>query len=384
MKRRETSLHRAGTLHRVLALAARCPAPRLVRRLLQPFFHNRVATGAAAESAARRLLESVSPDRGSSCLRTAPPRLTEAADVQVIVAAYNAGAYIDDCLRSICEQRTRFSVEVTVVDDGSTDATPSILARHAAAGRVRLVTKANGGMASARNAALGELRGRYLLFVDSDDLLPEGAVERLAGTAERTGADIVDGTFLHLRGRRRGADRTQPDAVTSDWTVLQGFACGKLMRRELFFKVHFPEGYLFEDTVYLYAIFPRCRRVATVAGPVYVYRDHAASISHGALGSPAVLDALWVTLRLLSDARRLGIRPDARLFSACCRDVRSTFLRLATLRSAAVTRAAFVLTSACVQAFFGPALPDDRRERPLARALLRGDYAAFLLHRRLD
>ena len=87
--------------------------------------------------------------------------------------------------------------------------------------------------------------------------------------------------------------------------------------------------------------------------------------------------------RLLADAQRLGIRPDGRLFSACCRDVRSTFLRLATLRNAAATRAAFVLLSAHVQAFFGPMLPDDSRERPLARALLRGDYAAFLLHRRL-
>ena len=165
--------------------------------------------------------------------------------------------------------------------------------------------------------------------------------------------------------------------------MLQGFACGKLVRRELFFKVQFPEGYHFEDTLYLYAIFPRCRRVATVSEPVYVYRNHASSSSHVPLGSPAAMDALWVTLRLLADTRQLGVRPDGRLFSACCRDVRSTFLRLATLRSAAVTRAAFVLLSAHVQAFFGPTLPDDTHERPLARALLRGDYAAFLLHRRL-
>lgn len=383
MKRRALFRPHAATLHRVLALAARCPGRPAVRRLMQPFFHSLVATGEAAAGAARRLLESVSPDRGGSCLRTAPPHVAEAADVQVIVAAYNAEAYVDDCLRSILAQRTRYSVEVTVVDDGSTDATPAILARHAATGRIRLVTQANGGPSAARNAALGELRGRYVLFVDSDDLLPEGAVEHLTATAERTGADIVDGTFLHLHGGRRETGRVLPDAVTTDWTVLQGFACGKLVRRELFFKVQFPEGYHFEDTLYLYAIFPRCRRVATVSEPVYVYRDHASSSSHAPLGSPAVMDALWVTLRLLADAQRLGIRPDGRLFSACCRDVRSTFLRLATLRNAAATRAAFVLLSAHVQAFFGPMLPDDNRERPLARALLRGDYAAFLLHRRL-
>lgn len=383
MKRRNLFQPHAGTLHSVLALAARCPGRRAVRGVLQPFFHSRTATDAAAAGAARRLLESVSPDRGSSCLRAAPPRVTEATDVQVIVAAYNAEAYIDDCLRSILTQRTRYSVEVTVVDDGSSDATPAILARHADAGRIRLVTQANGGPSAARNAALAELRGRYVLFVDSDDLLPQGAVERLAATAERTDADIVDGTFLHLRGGRRETGRPLPDAVTTDWTVLQGFACGKLVRRELFFKVQFPEGYHFEDTLYLYAIFPRCRRVATVSEPVYVYRDHASSSSHVPLGSPAAMDALWVTLRLLADTRQLGVRPDGRLFSACCRDVRSTFLRLATLRSAAVTRAAFVLLSAHVQAFFGPTLPDDTHERPLARALLRGDYAAFLLHRRL-
>ena len=371
-------------LHLTLAVAARCPWRAGVRRLLAPCFHARVAVDGPAEAAARRRLEARWPDGGRSCLRRERPVVTDAADVQVIVAAWNAEAYIRECVESILAQQSRYGVELTVVDDGSTDATADILQRYADQGRLRLLRQPNRGASAARNAALRELRGRYVLFVDADDLLPAGAVERLAGVAERTGADAVDGTFLFERGGRLEARCPLPAAVTPDWTALQGFASGKLLRRELFLPVEFPAGYLFEDTLYQYAVFPRCRLVATVAEPVYVYRDHSGSSSHRSLEGSFVLDALWVTLSLLSDAAQLGIRPDARLLRACCRDLRSTFLRLSTLRSAAVQRDAFVLASAAARRFFAGLPPEATAELPLMQALLRGDYPAFCLHRRLD
>ena len=88
----------------------------------------------------------------------------------VVVPAYNAESTIGATLESIGRQTHR-SMEVIVVDDGSTDDTARIVERFAARdGRVRLVRQGNGGVARARNAGFAESRGAYIAPIDADDL----------------------------------------------------------------------------------------------------------------------------------------------------------------------------------------------------------------------
>jgi glycosyltransferase involved in cell wall biosynthesis len=92
-------------------------------------------------------------------------------DVSVVVPAYNAAATVAASVRSALGQ-TVGSLEVIVVDDGSTDDTAAVvteLARGEA--RVRLVSQANAGLPAARNAGIRAARGRFVAFLDSDDLL---------------------------------------------------------------------------------------------------------------------------------------------------------------------------------------------------------------------
>jgi hypothetical protein len=90
--------------------------------------------------------------------------------VSVIVPAYNAAATIERTLNSIIQQ-TYTNIEVLVVDDGSSDDTCAIVLRFAGADpRIRLIRKANGGVASARNAAIELARGEFVAPIDADDL----------------------------------------------------------------------------------------------------------------------------------------------------------------------------------------------------------------------
>lgn len=102
-------------------------------------------------------------------------------EVGIVVAAYNAGRYLETTLESVRALVTaRWSC--VVVDDGSTDRTFDIATRVAAAeGRIRVVRQDNAGVGAARNRGVAELGGHisYLLFLDADDLLTTDALDVL-------------------------------------------------------------------------------------------------------------------------------------------------------------------------------------------------------------
>ena len=105
--------------------------------------------------------------------------------LSIIIPAYNAAVYLQPCLDSIFSQEyTDF--ETIVIDDGSTDNTATLLKQYP---QVKVIRQENQGMSTARNRGIEEAKGEYILFVDSDDLLTEGALATLA--SELTGEDII-------------------------------------------------------------------------------------------------------------------------------------------------------------------------------------------------
>ena len=114
--------------------------------------------------------------------------------VSVIVPMFNVEKYIEPCLRSLLEQ-TLSDFEVIVVDDCSTDRSAPIVKQIAPSfgGRLTLLKtkKNNGAPGIPRNLALKSARGKYVDFLDSDDLLTPTALEELFSIAEETRADVL-------------------------------------------------------------------------------------------------------------------------------------------------------------------------------------------------
>lgn len=111
--------------------------------------------------------------------------------VSVIVAAYNAEKFLGRCLDCIAAQ-TFQKWECLVIDDGSTDRTGDIADSYARADkRFRIIHKANGGVASARQVGIDQALGKYSIHIDADDWVDSNMLEELAECAEREKADMV-------------------------------------------------------------------------------------------------------------------------------------------------------------------------------------------------
>lgn len=102
--------------------------------------------------------------------------------VSVVVPCFNHGRFLREALATIGLPSVR--TEIIVVDDGSTDSTPEVIATFETALEFRAVRQPNGGLASARNRGLRESRGKYIIFLDADDRLVPGAVDLGAATLD--------------------------------------------------------------------------------------------------------------------------------------------------------------------------------------------------------
>lgn len=212
--------------------------------------------------------------------------------ISIVVPVYNVEAYLADCLDSLLAQ-SYTDFEIVLVNDGATDSSPAICQDYAARdGRIRLIHQANGGLSAARNTGIEHARGEYLLFVDSDDLLPDGALEMLHSVAVEQNADFVAGTFLRLfeDGRIRPARLRDPIHGVEVYTGFDKMdnyirvpkqsnsVAGKLFARDLFAQIRFPVGKLFEDIYVTYQLVHNARRIALCEKPSYIYRRRGDSI----------------------------------------------------------------------------------------------------------
>lgn len=182
-------------------------------------------------------------------------------EISIILPAYNCEKYVDACIASILYES--FSdFEIIAVDDGSIDSTLSILNEWAQKdGRVKVFHKGNGGVSSARNYGLSKASGEYICFVDSDDELPEGALEKLmARTAP--GIDFVmggyemfdeSGVLTYSIEERVESTLSREDAVKQmykpDYYIYWGFICSKLYKRSIIEKnnLRFDEDIKFNE-----------------------------------------------------------------------------------------------------------------------------------------
>ena len=239
-------------------------------------------------------------------------------DVSVIVPVYNAEKYLRKCIESILEQKTTYRMEVLLINDGSTDNSGNILKDYInwEDCLVRVIDQNNRGFSGARNRGLNEAVGKYVMFVDSDDILEETAVQVLLSEAEKTGADIVEGGFTtfpceisNVKYKYKVVSNCNKDKLK-----LSGYFWNKIYRRELFENVRLPENLLFEDTLLHLIIYPLSKKMIMIEDQVYRYRINEDGITHTFASDYRGIDSYWVCKVLLELRKSMNIELDDSLY----------------------------------------------------------------------
>lgn len=238
--------------------------------------------------------------------------------ISVIVPAYNAGKYLERCLKSISAQ-THSELDIIVINDGSTDDSVVISKQLAAEdSRIVVVHQQNQGVSAARNRGIDLAKGDYIGFVDADDEIYPEMYATLLDDIERYGADVSHCGFEMVTPKQTklfngtGQVVVQPSVEALD-ALLKGFlfepsSCTKLYRREVLATVRYNIKIKFnEDLLFNAETFKRARRIVFHDLPLYRYILNTSSASRSTSGDEIQKSVLSATVAVKSALRDMGI-----------------------------------------------------------------------------
>ena len=207
--------------------------------------------------------------------------------ISVIVPVYNAEKYLDRCVRSILSQ-TYKNLEIILVDDGSTDTSPEKCDAYAVEdSRIKVIHKVNGGVCSARNAALDVCCGSYIGFVDSDDKIAPEMYENLLSLCKEKGIVSTIGVYNFDESGSVTVKRSFSDKLITKEEFCSNILCRKdgcavwcrLFPREVIGNSRFDDDRLNEEILFWMSVIKRINGVAYSTYMGYYYYKTDGSLS---------------------------------------------------------------------------------------------------------
>lgn len=206
--------------------------------------------------------------------------------LSIIVPIYNVEEYLFDCLESIEKSINNIDAEVLLIDDGSKDSSSDIAKEYIKThGKFKYYRKENGGLSDTRNYGAKKASGKYISFVDSDDLVTEDMYENMIASAELNDTDFtiinvarVDSKHVFKASLYERVFCDLEETVTHitecDNLIYDTITCNKLIRRSFWVEngFEYPVGWRFEDLSVSLAMHCQARRISIVRTVGYLWR----------------------------------------------------------------------------------------------------------------
>ena len=217
-------------------------------------------------------------------------------DLSIIIPVFQVEKYVHQCLESVFKQGLDDAhFEVIIVNDGTEDRSieviQDIIAQH---NNVTVINQPNQGLSAARNNGMTIAKGSHVLFVDSDDLLIDGALKPLLDCALSTSADMVMGSFIKMNGEQIESyvpDTSSPqdiepivmsgeEAFVNFLNPRQCYVWRTLYRRDFLQNngIKFIPDIYFEDVPYTSECYSKAKKCVSFPISFYIYRQRSNSI----------------------------------------------------------------------------------------------------------
>ena len=208
--------------------------------------------------------------------------------ISIVVPVYNVETYLEECVRSIANQ-TYNNLEIILVDDGSTDNSGSLCDEMTRIDkRIVVFHKNNGGLSDARNYGIDHASGKYIMFVDSDDIISENIVETLYCLMK----DNIKLATCELAHFDDGSTpifckETSLSILTKEEALLEFLyqkkiptsACAKMYDIDVLKDLRFVVGQRFEDNEFVFKAISSCSKIGYLDAKLYAYRHRIDSIT---------------------------------------------------------------------------------------------------------
>lgn len=212
--------------------------------------------------------------------------------ISVIVPVYNVEQYMDKCIDSLVNQ-TFSSIEIILVDDGSTDySSVKCDSWKSKDKRIKVIHKKNGGLSDARNAGIKIARGKYISFIDSDDWVDKNMLLVLYNAITQEDAELAICRFKKVKD-----DKSVEDSISfrQKIEVINRYECfselledkeitnhvwRKLYSRRIVFDNSFPVGRNYEDVFSMPNFIKKCKKIVKVDYIGYFYRINKNGIAN--------------------------------------------------------------------------------------------------------
>ena len=223
--------------------------------------------------------------------------------VSIIIPVYNSAGYLADCLDSVLAQSLT-GLEVICIEDGSEDRSGEILQAYASRdSRLKVIYHdRNLGPAQSRNHGIEAAKGRFLRFVDADDLVPLESTELLFSTAARDNVDLVKGSLALFRDSDPSnyadvvavPDKTRTHLLAEEQLWIPWWHTSYLMSAQLIHDNHlrYPDLIRGEDPVFLASVLVKSGCFSLVGPIVYLYRKYQKESGSGGSSFKHMMDTL--------------------------------------------------------------------------------------------